>query len=289
MSIDPRLVERRKSVAEDNAKVTVARLLKFMVALVGAGAIVWALFSPWLSVNQVDTMGIDASPAHSILVDQGVLAGTPMIQVNESDTEAALLADPWIASAVVIRHWPDRVSVEVVEREPLAWSNSAIGWTRRAVDGVALPSGPEPDAEMAHIEMADMTEDEIESSTDMTGALEFLEALPLDHHPGTVVTRLDGELWANVDGYQVRLGRSVEMTAKALSLDALLQQDIPQGSTLVLIAPTHPSYRTPGVADTAPDEESSDDGSVGEVAGRGEAAEDDGDSGGEAGDGEGDG
>lgn len=245
MSIDPRLVERRKTVAEDNAKQNVSRLLKFLVGLVSLGAVVWLFFSPWLSVNQVDTSGIATSPAHSILVNNGVSAGTPMFRLNPAATEAALLRNPWIAEATVSRHWPDRVTVDVVERTPLAWTNTATGWTRRSVDGEPLPSESKPDGSMARIEIAEMTEEEIDSGTDMTGALAFVEALPAERREGTVVTRIDGELWATVDGYQVRLGRSVEMEAKALSLDALLREDIPYGSTIVLIAAANPAVMTP--------------------------------------------
>jgi hypothetical protein len=44
-----------------------------------------------------------------------------------------------------------------------------------------------------------------------------------------------------VGGYQVRLGRPVEMGEKALSLAALLREQPPAGSILTLIAPTNPA------------------------------------------------
>ncbi len=266
MSIDPRLDERRKNVAEDNAKRNVSRLLKFLVVVVVVGGLVWVAFSPWLSVSQVDTSGIAASPAQSILVDHRVIAGTPMFQIDPGEVEQALLADPWVAEARVQRHWPDQVSVDIVERVPLAWTRTKIGWTRRALDGVAVPSASKPGNKMARVEMPGMTESEIVSSTDMTGALEFIDALPVSHHQGTTVTRLEGELWATVDGYQVRLGRSVDMREKALSLAALLDQDIPDGSVLVLIAPTNPAVSTPapeGETDTTISVEGADQGSDG--------------------------
>lgn len=245
MSIDPRLMERRKTVAEDKAKRNIGRLLKFLAIAVVVGAAVWVLFSPWLSVGQVTATGIDASDGNAILADARVTAGTPMILISVSEVESALLADPWVAEARVDLDWPDAVVVEVVERVPAAWVRTGGGWTRRAIDGVAVPSKPEPGEGMARIEMPGIADQDAETSRDLLGALEFVEALPDRWHDGTVVTRHDGELWATVSGFRVRLGRSDAMAEKALSLEALLGENIAEGSTLVMIAPTNPAVMTP--------------------------------------------
>lgn len=271
MSVDPRLTERRKTVAEDNAKRSMSQLLKFLLALFLVGSLLWLVFSPWMSVKQVTTSGVVASRSHSVLTEEGVVAGTPMILVNPSQVEERLLEDPWVAEVAVRRLWPNEVTVEVMERTPTAWVRTEDVWTRRAVDGVALPSEPDPGEDMAWIEMSELTEREATESTDLLGALEFVEALPADLHPETVVTRLEGEVWATVDDYQVRLGRAVDMTEKALSLDALLDQGIPEGSTVVLIAPTNPAVLTPDQVDQ------SDDG-TGEETDEGTAPEDQDDS-----------
>lgn len=259
MSIDPRLLERRKTVAEDKAKRNVSRLLKFLLVVVMAGAVVWLVFSPWLSVSMVTTTGVLASDGHGILADRRVVAGTPMILIGARRVEDALLADPWIAEATVWLDWPDSVVVEIVEREPVAWALTERGWTRRAADGVALPSAEEPDDEMARIEMPGLDDAVAEESIELLGALEFVAALPPGLHQGTVVSLQEGELWAQVSGYQARLGRAVDLGEKALSLHALLEVGIPEGSTLNLIAPTNPSYAAPGGDDETPVEEDEED------------------------------
>lgn len=251
MSIDPRLIERRKTVAEDNAKHKVERLLKFLAVLLALGGAVWLVFSPWLSIERVETTGISASGANSILVDQGVVAGNPMLLASASATEQALLADPWIAEATMSKSWPDQVRVEVVERVPVAWTNTDIGWTRRAVDGVALPSEGEPTTEMAHVDMPELADVAAGTSPDMLGSLEFVAALAPGLDDGAVVFMQDGELWAEVSGYSVRLGRADEMAEKALSLAALLDEGVPEGSVIILIAPTNPSVLTPSGAAAA--------------------------------------
>lgn len=273
MSIDPRLMERRRTVAEDKAKKNVSRLLKFIAFLVVVGAGVWVAFSPWLSIAQVDATGIEVSNANSILADKGVVAGTPMIRISVEETEHALLRDPWIASADVTLNWPDRVSVEVVERTPTAWTRTNEGWTRRALDGVALPSEGEPDPEMAWIDLPSLGSDE--GDPDMLGALEFVDTLPPRLHAGTTIYENGDEIWANVSGYQVRLGRGVDMSAKALSLQALLEEELPENATLVLIAPAYPAVTTS--ADDAAVEEAGEDPEGDATAGEetGEAAPED--------------
>lgn len=246
MSIDPRLMERRQSVAEDNAKRNVNRLLKFLALVLAVGALAWLLFSPWLSISQVETSGVLSSRANAILVERGVVAGTPMITLSASRTEAALLEDPWVASAEVTIRWPNRVSVDVVERVPVAWAKTDGGWALRAVDGVAVVFANKPDKASVRIDMPEMADVAATTSPDFLGALEFGAALPSGLRKGTVIYLHDGELWADVAEYQVRLGRPVEMTKKALSLAALMRERIPAGSTLVLIAPTNPAVMTPG-------------------------------------------
>lgn len=245
MSIDHRLIERRKTVAEDNAKRNLTRLLKFLAVVVLAGGMVWLVFSPWLSVSMVTTTGIEASDGHAILAEESVVAGTPMILISASRVEAKLLQDPWVSEASVDMHWPDEVTVDVVERVPSAWVNTEGGWTRRATDGVALPSPVEPDREMARIDMPELADSEAAQSSDLLGALEFVDALGSNLHQETVITRIDDELWASVGEYQVRLGRAVDMSEKARSLQALLGLNPPEGSTLVVIAPTNPSVKGP--------------------------------------------
>ena len=82
MRIDPRLAERRREVAEDRARRKVNRLVKFLIAIGVLGGVVWLFLSPLLSVAMVTTSGIAASSAETVLVEHGVVAGTPLILIR---------------------------------------------------------------------------------------------------------------------------------------------------------------------------------------------------------------
>lgn len=264
MTIDPRLIERRQTVAEENAHRSVGRLLRFLAVLLVVGGLVWLMLSPWLSVARVRTAGIISSSAHGTLAEHGVVAGTPMVFLGTGEAEAALQADPWILEARVDRDWPDEVVVQVIERVPVIWVQSAEAWSWRAIDGVAVPGPDGPDEASPRLIASGMLESDLDQSLLVEGAAEFVESLPEGLSRGLTLEMQDGELWADIEGHTVRLGRPVEMEAKALSLGALLREDLPEGSTLILVAPTNPAVvmpeaRSADTQDAATTEEAGDE------------------------------
>lgn len=247
-------------MAESRAQRNVGRLLRFLVVVGALAGLVWLAFSPWLSVNQVKTAGIAASNANQVLAAHAVVAGTPMMMIRAGAVEADLLTDPWIRDARVYKNWPDEVVVRVIERVPVAWVETADGWSRHSVDGAALPSPGTPDSSLPWVHLPEMSDGDIEGSPYLFGAVQFSSALAAEYRDNASL-RVDGEeLWASVQGYEVRLGRPVEMESKALSLAALLTENIDKSATIVLIAPTHPAISPAGAGEesTADREEVTD-------------------------------
>jgi cell division protein FtsQ len=245
-SIDPRLADRRKEVAEDRARRNIKRLLRLMIFLGTIGLVVWLFLSPTLSADEIDIAGVGSSRAGEILEEELVVMGRPLILIRAGSIEERLLADPWIKSADVDIDWPNRVAVTIEERSPVAWVETAGGWARRAVDGVALPGTDVPDDTMAHVMLPGVSDSDIYESFELTGSLEFVAALPVSMSSNAVLEERSGELWAIVSGFEVRLGRPVEMKAKALTLATLLQENLPPGAEINLIAPTNPAVSAPG-------------------------------------------
>jgi cell division protein FtsQ len=246
MSIDPRLAERRREVAEGHARRNVRRLLRFIAILTVVGGLVWLALSPLMSASRVRVAGVVASDTEAILAANGVTVGTPLVLIGAAAVEAELEADPWVVDADVQIDWPNDIVVRVEERVPRAWVETEGGWSRRAVDGGALPGPPEPDNTLGWVHLPLVTEDQAPSSEEVIGSVEFLDALPPDLATSTSVRLEGGELWAVVAGYQVRLGRAVEMRDKATSLVGLIATEPPSTATLVLIAPTRPAVMVPG-------------------------------------------
>lgn len=241
MTVDSRILERRREVAEDRAKRSMGRLLRLVAVVVPLAVLAWIAFSPWLSVSAVSVEGASSAAVYEILSRHGVVVGTPMILIDVTDTEASLEEDAWVSEASVTLQWPDQVTVLLVEHEPLAWVQTADGWIRRSVDGSALPSPETPDSSLPRVVIPGIAGTAAVRSAELLGALEWVDALPGRLREGVVVRAEEGELWADVRGHTVRLGRPVEMTAKALALNSLLAKQIPPGAQINLVAPTHPA------------------------------------------------
>jgi cell division protein FtsQ len=257
MTMDPRLEDRRREVAEDRARRNVRRLIRFLLAIGVIGAGVWLFLSPWLSAQEIEVRGVSASATEEILVQERVVAGRPLILIFDRSVEEALTADPWVKDADVHVDWPDGVLVQIVERVPVAMVETRGGWAQRSVDGYALPGGPSgPSDTMPTVVLTEIADPDATDSILLLSALEFVDTLPVSIGSSVVVDQRDGELWATVSGLEVRLGRPTEMEAKALTLTALLDRGVAPGSTVNLIAPTNPAI----VAPAPPEEESGEQG-----------------------------
>jgi hypothetical protein len=246
MTIDPRLADRRRQVAEDRARRNVNRILRLLAVVGVVGGLVWLFLSPTLSVATVDVTGVHSSDTMEVLVEHKVTLGRPLILVRTGAVRDDLLADPWVKEAAVALDWPRRVVVDITERTPTAWVETAGGWARRAIDGVALPGASEPDDSMGRVSLVSVADEKAATSKWVLGALEFIDMLPVALGSEAVLEERSGELWAVVGGFEVRLGRPAAMSDKALSLATLLQEPLEAGSTINMIAPTNPAVVPPG-------------------------------------------
>jgi cell division protein FtsQ len=117
--IDPRIRERRAAVLRRQARRrlrTVACLLAVVVVLAGG----WLLLhSRLFSARVVTVVGSVHTPRSEIIAVAGLADRPPLIDVNGS-AAARLERLPWVASATVVREWPDGVRITVVERAPVA-------------------------------------------------------------------------------------------------------------------------------------------------------------------------
>ncbi len=75
----------------------------------------------------------------------------------------------------------------------------------------------------------------------VTGGVTFVSELPIETRRQVTLGEQDGELWAEVAGLHVRLGLPTEMAEKAAALLAILEEELPPGSTVNLVAPTRPA------------------------------------------------
>lgn len=242
------MARRRRQVQEQGARRRLRRLFVVLGALTLAALLTWLLQSPLLALETVTVTGVERSAAAQRLAAAGVVEGRPLVAMRPWAVESALLEDPWIAAADVTVVFPGTVEVRVEEREPLAWSQLGAMWGLLAEDGVLLEvaaAAPEG-APRLRLAGGPLQPGDTHPDADVLGALEFLAALAPELAAVTELRHEGRELWATVGPYQVRLGRAVDMAAKALTLEAVLAPGQPEGATITLIAPSRPAVAVPG-------------------------------------------
>ncbi len=243
--IDPRIARRRRQVQEERAHSSLRRVL----GILGVGAVlavgVWVVRSPLFQIDEVVVSGVSSSRTPELLVEAGIVVGRPLVSVDPAEAEALLETDPWVESARVVRSWPRRVRVRVVERVPVATVRRGSELALMAVDGTALTAVAEPDPRLALVEAP--------GGVDPVPGLVFAAELRDDLAAGTVITVGAEELEAMVAGYRVRLGRGVDMVAKARALAGVIDARPPEGAVITLIAPTRPAVLLPGTEDAGGD------------------------------------
>ena len=249
--MDDRFAERRQAVAEDRARRSLRRAFRLVLVAAVIAGVAYLFQSPVLSVDRVEVEGVSRSETESVLEGLEIVSGEPMVFLDIDEARAAIEADPWVESVVVERSWPTTVVVEVEERSPVA----VIEGSMVAVDGVVLPG--DPVAGLASVVMESEVVNGAHRAPEMLGALEFLDALGPGLRPDAAVGTGEEGLFAFVSGYRIRLGRAVDMTAKARALVSVLEQDPPEGSEITLFAPERPAVMAPDAV--TPTEQEGDD------------------------------
>jgi len=99
--------------------------------VIGVGVVILLLLtSPILSVRKVDVEGVVYADPDLISSIVDSIDGKPILTVDLDAAEKKLLAIPWVRQARVSMHLPARVTIEVVERSPIAFFRSVDGFNR---------------------------------------------------------------------------------------------------------------------------------------------------------------
>ena len=239
--VDPRLAERRRTVAESHARKRLRGIFWTLVVVSFVAMVGWVAQSPWFSIGHIAVSGVEASDTYGIIQSAGVVEGTPLIAVAPGRIEALLGEDPWVIEATVRRVLPDAIEVVVTERVPFAWVSTGTGWAVVAQDSTVLRTDQEPAGPSLTVEVSAIDRGARFDDPRVTGGLTFLAGLPEETRNQVSLSEQDGELWANVADMVVRLGLPTEMQAKAAALLAILDEGVPAGSVINLVAPTRPA------------------------------------------------
>ncbi|HRW36607.1 MAG TPA: FtsQ-type POTRA domain-containing protein [Aquihabitans sp.] len=222
--IDPRLRDRRIEVARDRGRRRLRRVLALVAVLVVAGAALAATRSPLLDVDRVVVRGVTGDQADQVREASGVVRGDALVDVDPGAASRRIRQVPWVASATVVRRWPDGVELRVQARRPVAVAGTGTAAVQVDATGRALA----PAVETTDLPTLDAAAPELGARVSGAArtAVAVLAALP-DDLRGEVAEvgggARDLELVLR-DGIEVAWGDDGQQTAKADALAALLSQ-----------------------------------------------------------------
>ena len=178
----------------------------------------------------------DALTPHAIAAKAGLYAGSSLWKIDVAAAEAALEAPDWVEDAIVRRHFPNRVSVEVKERRPVAAAPAPGGPYLVDASGIVYrPPGAREHPDVPYLTGWQTAPDDIERTKRLRALLDIartaeergvrLSQVEIDRH---------GDTWVYPDGRRipVRLGKSVD-AGKAFARLRTTLAKVPEGSTAV--------------------------------------------------------
>lgn len=246
MTIDPRIAARRRRVIEGAARRSLQKFMRWLMVAMILGALIWFAQSPLFQVKTLSVFGVSNSDTNAVLDQAGVVKGRPLILVRPARVEEALREDPWVADATIGVVFPDRVEVVIVERSAAAWIDGGPIRLLVAEDGTVLPgAGFEEPLPTVHLDgIEEVAVGEVVPDDRARGAVLFLAVLDPVIAARGEITEAEGELWFDLPGMRVRLGRPIEMAEKAAALTALIERGVPADAVVHLVAPTRPAIET---------------------------------------------
>lgn len=121
----------------------IAFLVVAGLALLTAGL----LRTPLFGLDRIGVVGNSAISTEDVIRASGLHTGMPLISVDERNAQRRLQAVPSLASAKVVSKWPHTVSIEVVERKPVALVQTTDAkWAQVDASGVVISVSATPSA-----------------------------------------------------------------------------------------------------------------------------------------------
>lgn len=121
LPVVPRIEARQRAERHDRRRRRLRQASLGLLALVPLGVLAWLLLSsPLLSVRQVAVTGVQRLTPAQVVLTADVELGTSLARVDTSAVRERVAALGPVARVEVHRTWPGTLSVQVVERAPVA-------------------------------------------------------------------------------------------------------------------------------------------------------------------------
>lgn len=276
-AIDARIRARRIEVRRSEGRRRLRRLLLLVGVTVAALAAWGATRSPLLDVDEIVVRGATRSGGDTVAAASGIERGHALTDLDLGAARDGILALPWVAEVDVERSWGGTVTVDVVERTPVAVLTGSDGrhWLVDA-DAVVLAEASGTDVVAGHVVIEGTAPVAPGGRVEALPGpvLELAQALDAELRSATAAVVIDGpETWIRLhprpgevdpdgaprtDGGRIRFGDLRAVDEQVLAAATVLEQvDLTDLDVVDVRVPSNPVVTRVQVAgdDATSDEE----------------------------------
>ena len=177
------------------------------------------LNSSYFVLDQLEWVGL-AFLSPSDLLDQSLLPQGNVFRIDTHALEAEISAYVWVKKAHVTWSWPNHLTVEITEREPVALVVSNDSWFVLDKDGVLLP----PPRGFSYGSLPLVTNADMEANEHLISVARLLARLPAGLYDDVSEWNSSEQTLITRSGTQIVFGSLRELDRKVAALELVLQE-----------------------------------------------------------------
>ncbi len=236
--LDPRIRARRIAVRRARGRRRLRRLATLSVLFGVTMATPGIPRSLLLDAHELTAAGAERSSAESRMTATGIAQGDQLTDLDLDAARRSVQALPWVESVSIQRDWWGSVSIEVLERQPVAAVADSLGsWWLVDADAKLLATVAEPETRFVRLEglevegSAGLDVGDVRALPAVLAAVDFPDDLRTRTESFRVVGAGDIELTVRSQApgevVTVLMGEPIEIADKSLTLRTVLARVVP--------------------------------------------------------------
>lgn len=252
-AMHPRFRRRRVEVKRDAGRRRLKIAVGFGVLLFLAAAAWGTTRSPLLDLDRIELSGIQRLSRAEVLAVAGIERGMPLLDVDASAIERRLEALSAVGNAEVARYFPNRVTIQLDERSPIAFVPAKSGWAKVDQAGRFIAISKERDEPLPAIAGLDPVDKGPVGGERANAGLAVAGAMPPKVREQFDEIRVESDATVTLlmkSKTVIDVGPATDLAAKMIAIETMLAQELKGVEKIDVRVPSTPALTRKGAATT---------------------------------------